>query len=298
MENKNQITLHKEFFNSDAVQKNLNQILDSPKKVKSFTTALMQIISGTDLKNADPKTVYASAVTAAVLDLEPNPIFGRCYFLPFKNKQGTVNVQFILGYKGLIELAIRSNKYEQINTVAIYENQFIEWNFLTETLQAKSIEGKGEVVGYYAMFKTKEGFTKADFWSKEKVEKHAIRHSKQQFQGKLSGVWKTDFDSMACKTVLRSILSKYGILSTQLQEAITSEVETAPNNEFQEVEVIDVTETSEVDFLKNKINLCENASDLAGLKLEVCENREIELITAYNLKCASLEVEKEYYVEI
>ena len=129
MENKNQITIHKEFFNSDGVQKNLNQILDSNKKVKSFTTALMQIISSTDLKNADPKTVYASAITAAVLDLEVNPILVNVIFLPYKNKQGTVNVQFILGYKGLIELAIRSNKYVQINTVAIYENQFIEWNF-------------------------------------------------------------------------------------------------------------------------------------------------------------------------
>ena len=128
----------------------------------------MQIISSTDLKKCRTKTVYASAITAAVLDLEVNPILVNVTFLPFKNKQGTVNVQFILSYKGLIELVIRSNKYVQINTIVIYENQFIEWNFLNETLSTKNIEGKGEVVGYFAMFKTTEGFTKADYWVKKK----------------------------------------------------------------------------------------------------------------------------------
>ena len=124
------------------------------------------------------------------------------------------------------------------------------------------------------MFKTTEGFTKADYWSKEKVEKHALRHSKQQFQGKLSGVWKTDFDSMACKTVLRSILSKYGILSTQLKEAVTAEIETAPTNEVEEVEVIDMTLNNESDFLKNKISLCENETDLLLVKSEIQETGE------------------------
>lgn len=290
---------HKDLFNSEAVQKNVTELLGSIQKSKRFTTAMLQLIMSTDLKNADPKTVYAACMTAAGLDLQVNPVFGHCYFLPFKNtKTGKTDVQFILGYKGLIQLAMRTGLYQRIQMEIIYSNEFVKWDKINEKLTLKDIEGSGEIKGYYACFETENGYKKADFWSKEKVTEHAKKYSKQKDYktGELKNVWASEFDKMACKTVLRSILTTYGILSADLQEAFEKEIEI---QEVEQKEVIDIDLAPQTDyeFTKDQITNAKDAESLDLIKSDVQEIGEAELIAAYNLKCSNLKVKEEFYIK-
>jgi len=257
-----ELTAHSDFFNSEEVKANLEAVLNSPKKALQFKNAMLQIVNSTDLIKVAPKSVYLAAMTAASLNLEVNPLFGYVYFLPYRNyKTGQTTVQFILGYKGLIQLALRSNSYESINSVEIYENQFISWNFLTETLEVNVIEGEGQVVGYYAYFK-QYGFEKRSFWTVKQVEKFALKYSNQKKDGNLINVWKSEFNKMACKTVLKNILIQYGVLSQDMKEALSEE---AITNKIQDIEVVDVSQPiSEVQFLTD---LLSSANDLEALQL-------------------------------
>jgi recombination protein RecT len=157
-------------------------------------------------------TVYAAASIAATLDLPINQNLGFAWIVPYNGQ-----AQFQMGYKGYIQLALRTGQYMRLNVIPVYQNQFISWNELTEELQANFNNiGAGNVVGYCCYFKLINGFEKTSFWSLQKVTEHGKRFSKT-FN---NGPWKTDFDSMAMKTVLKNTISKWGILSIEMQRAV------------------------------------------------------------------------------
>ncbi|HEP2422929.1 TPA: recombinase RecT, partial [Streptococcus pyogenes] len=163
------------------------------------------------LKSASNKSIYAAAMKAAVLNLPIEPSLGRAYLVPYKGQ-----AQFQLGYKGLIELAQRSGQYKNINAGIVYKSQLISYNPLFEELILDFSKPQDEIVGYFAAFKLFNGFEKVSFWTVEKVTAHGKKFSKSF----ASGPWKTDFDAMAQKTILKDILSKYGPLSVEMQKAI------------------------------------------------------------------------------
>ncbi|HFD4839321.1 TPA: recombinase RecT [Streptococcus pyogenes] len=201
---------HKQFFNAPTVQKAFDDVWKGAGT--QFAVSILSVLQGSQsLKSASNKSIYAAAMKAAVLNLPIEPSLGRAYLVPYKGQ-----AQFQLGYKGLIELAQRSGQYKNINAGIVYKSQLISYNPLFEELILDFSKPQDEIVGYFAAFKLLNGFEKVSFWTVEKVTAHGKKFSKSF----ASGPWKTDFDAMAQKTILKDILSKYGPLSVEMQKAI------------------------------------------------------------------------------
>lgn len=160
-------------------------------------------------------------MTAATLDLPLDKNLGYAYIVPFKNyKNGNRQEgQFILGYKGLIQLAMRSGQYKALNVAPIYEGELVSWNRVTETVEFDfSKKTSDQVVGYVGYFELLNGFKKTVYWTREEIENHRVKFRKTK-DTKPSQVWLDNYDAMACKTVLRSLLSKWGLLSIEMLTA-------------------------------------------------------------------------------
>jgi recombination protein RecT len=252
---------------------------------------------------------------AAALDLPINPNLGFAYIIPYdvsvKNADGSwgkvTQPQFQIGYKGLNQLAIRSGQYDKINAIPVYKNQFKSYNALTEELDCDfGIEGKGEVAGYVAYFKLHSGFQKTVYWSKEKVVQHATKYSQAFKSEKGKTPWKdeTQMDGMGCKTVLKNLLTKWGILSVQMQKAILADqavVKGDVTTEEATFEYVDNQEPSkdskEHDKLVSRIKqVIDNSSTLKELKpiketIETLKDTDAydELVKSYSIKEIDLE---------
>lgn len=201
----------KDFFAQVNVQKKFEDLLG--KKSQGFISSVLQVVnSNRSLKNANPISIYTAAATAAALDLPINQSLGFAWIVPYKG-----NASFQMGWKGYVQLALRTGQYKRINVVKVYEGQFKSYNALTEELNADfSQPSKGKVIGYAAYFKLTNGFEKLVYWDVETVRSHGKRYSKS-FN---NGPWKTDFDAMAMKTVLKNTISKWGIMSIEMQNAV------------------------------------------------------------------------------
>lgn len=204
---------------SPAIIKRLEEIIG--KNTGSFCASLIQISnSNALLQRAEPNTVISAAIVAATLNLPINNALGFAYIVPFNNsKAGVVEAQFQIGYKGLIQLAMRSGQIKRLVTTEIYANQIIsrnpikgyEFDFDTQP------EKHEPAVGYYAYMELVNGFIAEAYMSVEDVKAHATRYSQTYKKG--YGVWKDNFDEMAKKTVMKQLLSKYAPMSIELQRA-------------------------------------------------------------------------------
>ncbi|EMF0622131.1 recombinase RecT [Enterococcus hirae] len=220
----------KTLMSQPAMKKKFNDILH--EKSDAFMGSLLTLVGGDDyLSKAEPMTIIASALKAATMDLPIDKNLGYAYIVPFNRKENvgkewiTHNeAQFILGYKGYIQLAQRSGQYKALNAIEIYEGQLIEWNPLTEEFQFNyNAKQSDRVIGYVGFFELLNGFKKTVYWTKQEVEAHRIKHAKGFDKTKLTGAWKENYDAMAIKTVLRNMLAKWGILSVEMQNAVTSD---------------------------------------------------------------------------
>jgi recombination protein RecT len=239
----NQVSI-KGYFAKDGVQKKFQELLG--KKSTGFITSVMQVVNSNNLLSvATPESVYNSAAMAATLDLPINNNLGFAWIVPYKeNKKDAQGnwisksvAQFQMGWKGYVQLAQRTGQYKAINVIEVYENQFKTYDRLTEELDADfKLVGKGSIVGYVAYFKLINGFEKTSYWSIEEVNAHGAKFSKTFSSA--SGVWKENFNAMAKKTVLKNTLSKWGILSIEMQQATI--VDSA---------VINDAETLDVDYV-------------------------------------------------
>lgn len=198
------------------IQQRFTEVLG--KRGNQFAASIVSLVNATpQLRNCDPNTVLASCMTAATLDLPIHPTLGLAYIVPFKN-----DATFQIGYKGLIQLAIRSGQYKYLNACPIYEGQLQSVDKLTGEIRLNvDAPDQGDAIGYVASLQLINGFRHAIYWSKPEVEAHAVRFS-QSFKSK-SSPWQSDFDAMALKTVLKALLTKWGILSVDLQTAISSD---------------------------------------------------------------------------
>lgn len=227
-----------------SVQERFEKMLG--KKAPGFLSSLLTLANNNKLlANADPRSVLAAAATAASLDLPINPSLGKAWVVPYKGA-----AQFQLGYKGLIELAQRSGKMKFITMLPVYEGEIKDWNKFTESYTPGE-KLSDNVVGYYAAFELLNGFKKAAYWSKDDVIRHAKRFSKAFG----SGPWQTDFDAMACKTVLLSIMKIYAPLSIEMQQAVEADGKVVTVNEATgETEYTDVKaeEISEAEVVETE----------------------------------------------
>lgn len=225
---------HKQYFNAPNIQKTFDNVWKGAGA--QFATSILSVIQGSNaLKSASNESIMTAAMKAAVLNLPIEPSLGRAYLVPYKGQ-----AQFQLGYKGLIELAQRSGQYRSINAGVVYKAQFKSYDPFFETLEVDFSQPQDEVVGYFASFELLNGFRKIAYWTKTEVYNHGKKFSKT-FN---NGPWKTDFDAMARKTVLKNILSTYGPLSVEMQKAIQDDNEDVDlERQIKEAEPVDNTET-------------------------------------------------------
>ncbi len=256
----------KGLFNSDSTKKRFEELLG--KKAQGFISSVLQIsMNNKLLANADPKTILNAAVTAAALDLPINQNLGFSWIVPYKGQ-----AQFQMGWKGYVQLALRTGQYTNINVIEVYQNQFKSFNTLTEELDADfSKEPEGDPIGYVCYFKLINGFSKTVYWSKEKVIKHAQKYSQSYGKGRMSPWNDPDqFPEMAKKTVLKNTISKWGIMSIDMQTAqLADQAVQVEENNFRYVdnETIDITnENEEVERTINFIKKIETKEDLEQLK--------------------------------
>lgn len=194
-------------------------------RAQQFVTSVLSVVNENKLlQKADWVSLYGAAMTAATLDLPINKSLGLAYIVPYKG-----NAQFQMGYRGYIQLAQRTGDYDTINVTEVREGEIKSNNRLTGKLEFDWIEEGREskpVVGYVAYISLLNGFTKSLYMTKEQLEAHGRAYSasynaKSKFDNSPTGLWKTNFDAMAKKTVIKLLISKYGPLSTEMQTAIT-----------------------------------------------------------------------------
>ncbi len=232
-------------INSDLMRTKIHQMVGATDSQEFITSITSAVNTNPALAECDPQTIISAALLGQSLHLKPSPQLGYFYMVPFNNrKKGTKEAQFQLGYKGLLQLAIRTSEYIDIDAIEIKEGEYKGRDKFTgrpkfEFVEDDDIRENLPVVGYMAYFEMKNGYIKRLYWSKTKMENHADTYSMafdlekyhdlqegkipQSEQWKYSSFWYKNFDEMAKKTMLRQLLSKHGLLSTEMQKAVESD---------------------------------------------------------------------------
>lgn len=202
----------KQYMAAPNMKKKFEEVLG--KRAPQFMTSMMNLVNSESmLQKVEPMSVISACMIAATLDLPVDKNLGYAWVVPYSNQ-----AQFQLGYKGYIQLALRTGQYKSINAIPIHEGELEHWDPLTEKLVI-DFESKlsDAVIGYAGYFELVNGFRKTVYWSKDRIEAHKKKFSKSNFG------WSKDYDAMATKTVIRNMLSKWGILSIEMQNAFSAE---------------------------------------------------------------------------
>ena len=228
---------------TQSYQNLINNTLRDPDRARSFTASITSAVAvNPALQECDAGTILAGALLGESLKLSPSPQLGQYYLVPFKNKrQQTVTAQFVLGYKGYIQLALRSGQYKDLDVMVIKQGEYSGKDPETGKARFKFIEDDDvrdalPTVGYMAFFEYLNGFRKVIYWSKEKMMTHADTYSPsfsrkgyedllagkvpQSEMWRYSSFWYKNFDDMAKKTMLRQLISRWGIMSVDMQTAL------------------------------------------------------------------------------
>lgn len=253
----NEITQSKPKFSaviqSDAYKKLINNTLGDKDRATRFIASISSAVAtNSQLQECEPSTIITGALVGEALGLSPSPQLGQMYLVPFKNnKKGVTEAQFILGAKGYKQLAIRSGQYKDIDFIEVREGEYLGRDEETGKQRFKFIsddevrENK-PIIGYLAYFELLNGFRKQIYWSKEKMLNHADKYSKafneadyekllagqipEKDKWKYSSYWYADFDGMSEKTLYRQLISKYGVMSIEMQEAYTKDMAVLHDN--------------------------------------------------------------------
>ena len=235
----------KELINEPAMKDRLVEILG--KNSGAFISTVLTIYNGSStLQECSPKSVLSAAISAATLNLPVSPALGLAYIVPRK-VGGTYTACFQLGYKGLIQLMLRSDKVVRVNANKIYEGQFKGFDpFTGDPIRGEKISD--EVVGYMAYVRLTNGFEHWEYMSIDEIEKLAKKYSMSyKFDKSGSSVWSTNFDAMAKKTVILK-LKTFAAISTDLQRAVEAEQAPVPDNiDMETGEVLDGGSVDEID---------------------------------------------------
>ncbi len=268
MENK-QLTV-KGLFAQENVQKKFSEMLG--KKAQGFITSVLQIVSQNEmLSTADPNSILQAAAMAATLDLPINNNLGFAYIIPFKdNKTGKVLAQFQLGYRAYIQLGQRTGLFKTMSTAPIFEGQLIEENPLTGYVFDFTKKKSEKVIGYAAYFNLTLGFEKTLYMTVAEITAHALRFSQTYKKG--FGLWKEDFGSMASKTVIKMLLSKYAPLSIEMQRAMVADQSVINDAETEDVSYVDHEPTQ----IEPENTSHADLSDLYEMKKEALTEEEKE----------------------
>lgn len=247
------------YLTGDAVKQRINQVIGGKDGQRFISAVVSAVQTNPGLQECTNQSILSAALLGESLKLSPSPQLGQYYMVPFNDRERGKVAQFQLGYKGYIQLAIRSGQYKKLNVLAIKEGELVKFDPLNEEIEVKLIEDEeqresAETIGYYAMFEYTNGFRKAIYWSRKKMLAHADKYSqafskdggtvktrygekkKVSYADFLAGnydskdawmyssFWYKDFDGMAYKTMLRQLISKWGIMSIDMQSAIDADM--------------------------------------------------------------------------
>lgn len=287
-------------------QKLINNTIKDPKRAARFVSAITSAVAvNPSLQECDSATILSGALLGESLNLSPSPQLGQYYLVPFDNKKkGCKDAVFQIGYRGLVQLALRSGQYRRLNVLSIKEGELLKWNDLTEEIILNLISDdtereKAKTIGYVASFEYLNGFTKTIYWSKEKMLSHANRYSKafsiepvkiktnkgiynkvsfadyeagnypEKDAWLYSSFWYKDFDMMAHKTMLRQLISKWGIMSIELQTAFDSDGSVVKNDgkdiRFEKLDIPEIPENSESEPVPSSVENPENQVSLKDI---------------------------------
>ena len=236
------------YLTQDAVKKQINSVVGGKNGTRFISSIVSAVQTTPKLQECSNQSILSAALLGEALNLSPSPQLGQFYMVPFNNK-GVKEAQFQLGYKGYVQLAVRSGYYKRLNVLAIKEGELVHYDPLNEEIEVNLIEDdivreETPTAGYYAMFEYENGFRKTMYWSRRKMMAHAEKYSQafkmnggrkslelleageipEKEMWKYSSFWFKDFDGMALKTMLRQIISKWGIMSIDLQTALDNDM--------------------------------------------------------------------------
>lgn len=216
------------YMTNASIQKGIAETIGR-ENVSRFVSSIISAVQATPaLKECTNSSILSGAILGESLKLAPSPQLGQFYLVPYKDsKSKTTQAQFQLGWKGMVQLAIRSGQYEHLVASEVKEGELKYYNAITEEFEIEPLpeseRSKAKTVGYYAMFKLVNGFRKEMYWSKERMEAHAKQYSSGYRNDLNKGTkytfWSKSFDDMAKKTMIRQLISKWGIMSIDMQKA-------------------------------------------------------------------------------
>lgn len=222
------------YLTQDAVKDQINKVVGGKNGTRFISSIVSAVQATPALQECTNSSILSAALLGESLNLSPSPQLGQYYMVPYDNRsKGAKEAQFQLGYKGYIQLATRSSQYKKLNVLSIKEGELIRFDPLNEEIEVNLIQDDEQreaapTIGYYAMFEYTNGFRKAMYWSRAKMEAHAEKYSpgykRDLEKGTSWTFWAKDFDAMAYKTMLRQLISKWGIMSIDLQDAIDSDM--------------------------------------------------------------------------
>lgn len=278
----------KNLLGQDNVKKKFAELLG--KKAQGFITSVLQCVASNDLlAKADPSSVYHAASVAATLDLPLNNNLGFAYIVPYNQRQkdGSYKqvAQFQLGYKGFIQLAQRSGQFKTISASPIFEGQIVESNPLTGFTFDFTKKTSETIVGYAGYFKLLNGFEKTMYMTTAELKAHGKNFS-QTFK-KNMGLWETNFDSMATKTVIKLLLSKFAPLSIEMQKAVMTDQAVINNEEATDFSYVD-NETPEINKEEERVTLmiqdAATTEELDKLRPNITTEAQADLFAAQREK--------------
>lgn len=217
------------YLTQEAVKNQISNVIGGKNGQRFISAVVSAVNNNPALQECTNQSILSGALLGESLNLSPSPQLGQYYLVPFNDRNKGKVAQFQLGYKGYIQLAIRSGQYKKLNVIAIKEGEFIRFDPLNEEIEVRLIEDEEErekapTQGYYAMFQYMNGFKKSIYWSKAKMEAHAMKYSKGYQAKKGYTFWEKDFDGMAYKTMLRQLISKWGIMSIDMMSAMDADM--------------------------------------------------------------------------
>ena len=229
------------YLQSEAVKNNIISVIGKDESQRFISSVVSAVQTNPQLAECTNSSILSSALLGHSLKLPQSPQLQMFYLVPFNNKKKITDANgkekevkvkeavFQLSYRGYLQLAMRSGQYKKINATDIREGELKSFNPITEEYVFEAITDYEKrkslpVIGYYAYFEMTNGYRKELYWSKEQMEAHAKKYSASYRQGWSSSFWTSDFDAMALKTMLRQLISKWGMMSVDMEKAYQNDM--------------------------------------------------------------------------
>lgn len=257
------------FMAAPTIRNKINEIIGGKDGQRFITAIVSHVAQNPALQKCQHATLFTAAMQCEALKLSPSQTLGEAYIVPFNDtRNGRVVATFQIGWQGYVQLALRSGQYRTINVIELKEGELIHHDRLTGAIETKFIEDdevreNTPTVGYYAMFELTNGFIKGMYWSKKKMEQHALKYSQGYAADKRKGTsytfWSKSFDEMAKKTMIRQLIGKWGPKSLDMRIGLENDGAVINDDQTPDyVDTIDAVsevvnpETGEVTEVENK----------------------------------------------